>query len=193
MIKTLFFLTLILSTLHLKAQSRSSIETTLNVSIGYGMCTTLDQIDQNMEDEIYGTGLYLQCEYNLHLASWVNLIPYGGLIITGVRQDNTYTQKYDYEVTTKALLLGAKVRLVAPIPYFAPYFESGVGMSAGAFVNKTPYRNIHKNGIISHVPITFGVLLGRHQKIDFFFAYYSQPSINQTTGGVGFGINFPIR
>jgi hypothetical protein len=193
MIKTLFFLTLILSTLQLKAQSRSSIEKTLNVSIGYGMCTTLDEIDQNMEDEIYGTGLYLQCEYNLHLASWVNLIPYGGLIITGVSQDNTYTQKYDYEVTTKALLLGAKVRLVAPIPYFAPYFESGVGMSAGAFVNKTPYRNIDKNGIISHIPITFGVLLGRHQKIDFFFAYYNQPSINQMTGGVGFGINFSIR
>jgi hypothetical protein len=193
MIKTLFFLTLILSTLQLKAQSRFSIEKTLNVSIGYGMCTTLDEIDQNMEDEIYGTGLYLQCEYNLHLASWVNLIPYGGLIITGVSQDNTYTQKYDYEVTTKALLLGAKVRLVAPIPYFAPYFESGVGMSAGAFVNKTPYRNIDKNGIISHIPITFGVLLGRHQKIDFFFAYYNQPSINQMTGGVGFGINFPIR
>jgi len=193
MIKSLFFLTLILLTLQLKAQSRSSFEKTLNASIGYGMCTTPDPIDQNMGDEIYGSGLYLQCDYNLHLSSWVNLIPYGGLIITGVNQDNTYTQKYDYEVTTKAFLLGAKVRLVAPIPYFAPYFESGIGMSAGAFVNKTPYRDIHKNGIISHIPITIGVLLGRHRKIDFFLAYFDQPSVYQTTGSVGFGINFPIR
>ena len=51
-------------------------ESAIDVSIGYGLSAPFDDVD------ITGSGFYLQSEYVLTLAKWIDIRPYAGLILT---------------------------------------------------------------------------------------------------------------
>lgn len=160
----------------------------IDVSIGLGLSAPYDDVD------ISGSGFYAQGEYVFGLTKWVGIRPYAGIVITspdGIT--NPLYQQEDYKVTSKAFLFGGKARICAPIPWVAPYFEIGVGTSIGSFETYTPSTAIKKNGIVMHVPFSFGLALGRKHNIDAAFTYYFTPAAEQISGAVAFGFTFPIN
>lgn len=162
----------------------------IDVSIGLGFSAPSTQSD---EIEIIGSGFYAQGEYVLGLTKWFSVRPYAGLIITSPdKNTNREENQPEYEVTTKAFLIGGKVRITAPIPYVAPYLETGLGASIGSFRTFTEFTDIEENGIIYHIPFTLGLALGREHKVGLEFTYFFHPSLDQFAGAVAAGITFSL-
>ena len=113
----------------------------IEASIGLGLSAPYEFDESSGESG--NSGFYLQGEYVLGLRKWLAIRPYAGFIFTSPSKEEVR-----YEATSRAFLLGGKARLIAPIPYVAPYFELGIGLSAGAFTTTTPTRTIEKNGVL---------------------------------------------
>lgn len=129
----------------------------------------------------------------LKIASWVELRPYAGLILTNSNGKDLNNNPTNEKAESKAFLLGGKARVRAPIPWVAPYFEIGIGTSIGKFETFTAFDAIDKSGIIYHVPISIGLELGRNNNFDLGFVYYLQPSVEQYVGAFAFGITIPLK
>jgi hypothetical protein len=159
----------------------------INASLGYGISAPYDEAD------ISGSGFYAQGEYVFSMSKWFSVRPYAGIIFTSENKSENQQNLLNYKVTSKAFLLGGKARICAPIPYIAPYLETGLGTSIGAFETYTPSTNISKNGLGIHIPFSIGVALGKKHKIDIAFTYYYHPSLKQFSGATAFGLSFPLN
>lgn len=160
----------------------------INASIGFGICAPYYETD--VESNAEGTGFYAQAEYVYAPVSWLGLRPYVGVIIaSGESEENEIEQ---YRIKSNAALIGMKIRLAAPIPYVAPFIESGIGASFGSFETYTEYTNRKKNGIIAHIPLSLGLAVGRNHNYEIKFSYYYQPSVNQFSGAAALGFTFTL-
>lgn len=159
----------------------------INASIGLGLTAAYYE-----EQEIGGTGFYAQAEYVHAISKWFGVRPYAGIIITYPDEDELPKIKPDYGASTKAFLLGGKLRLCAPIPYVAPYLELGLGLSMGRFETYTPEKLIKKEGVIPHIPFAVGLALGKKHAVDVAFTYYYMSSVEQFSGALAVGLIFPI-
>jgi hypothetical protein len=180
--RTLFFLSVFVLFFSNLAKAQPATGEFININVGFGLSAPYENVD------IIGRGFYLQGEYVLGMASWFGVRPYAGILITSEDKEQT-----PYKVTTRAFLAGVKGRIVAPIPWVAPYIELGLGASAGSFVTYTPSIDIEKNGVVLHIPFTIGLSLGPQHNVDLEFTYYFHPSIEQFGGAAAFGITFPIN
>lgn len=178
----LFFVLFTLQTV--KAQPKKGQY--IKASIGLGLSIPFDDID------IYSNGFYAQGEYVFGITRWFGLRPYTGVILASSNVNNTPQQQSGYKVETNAVLLGGKFRLVIPIPWVAPYFESGIGTSIGSFTTITPYTNVEKKGFVVHIPVTIGLAIGRNHSFELEFTYYYHPSEEQFAGAAAIGFSFPI-
>lgn len=183
--RNIFILVLSLGLNQLSAQFAK--ESSIDISIGYGLSAPYDDIN------IVDSGFYLQGEYVLQLTKWFALRPYAGLILTNSDGDNTSQNTLINVATSKAFLVGGKVRLTAPIPWVAPYLEGGIGASMGSFRTRTPFTDIDKSGLIPHFPFTIGLELGPNHNFDFAFTYYFQPNVEQFAGAAAIGISIPLK
>lgn len=156
-------------------------------SVGYGLSAPYDDVN------VAATGFYLQGEYVLTLAKWLDMRPYSGLIFTKSNGEDLKENPTSYKATTKAFLFGGKTHIKAPIPWVAPYIEAGVGASIGSSRTLTPYTDIDKSGSILHIPCSIGLELGPNHNFDIAFTYYLHPSMKQFSGAVAFGISIPIN
>ncbi|MDR5589097.1 hypothetical protein [Christiangramia sp. SM2212] len=154
----------------------------LNLSVGYGISAPYDETD------IDGSGFFAQGEYIFDLKNWIDLRPYMGLFLTYENSDNEL-----YKTTSKALLIGGKGRITAPIPWVAPYLELGIGASIGNFETITPLTNLSKNGVLMHIPFSLGLELGPKHNFDLSFTYFYHPAVEQFSGAIAFGISIPIK
>jgi hypothetical protein len=159
----------------------------INASIGFGISAPYD------ESDISGSGFYAQGEYVIGISKWFGVRPYVGIILTSEDKSENHQNQFNYKVTSKALLLGGKARIVAPIKYIAPYIETGFGLSVGSFDTYTPLTNRSKNGLIAHIPFSIGLALGKKNNFDIAFTYYYHPSVKQFSGAAAFGLTFPIK
>jgi hypothetical protein len=157
----------------------------IHASLGLGLCAPYDETD------ITGTGFYAQGEYVYNLASWFAFRPYAGAIIALGDSNEPDMQKY--KIKSNAFLLGAKVRLSAPIPYVAPFLESGVGLSAGSFLTHTPVTDLKKNGVLLHIPFSLGLALGCKHNVEVKFTYYYHSTVDQFSGAAALGYSFPLN
>jgi len=169
------------------AEAQFIKEKSINVQIGYGLSAPNNSIDEIVDD-----GFFAQGGLVLKVTSWFELRPYAGLIFTNSNGKDINDNPTHEKAESKALLLGGKARIRAPIPWVAPYIEIGLGTSIGKFETFTSFDNIHKGGIIYHVPFSFGLELGRNNNVDLGFAYYFQPSVEQYVGAFAVGITFPL-
>lgn len=163
-------------------------EKSINAQVGYGLSAPNNSIDEVVDD-----GFFAQGELVLKAASWVEFRPYGGFILTSSNGKDLNNNPTDEKAESKALLLGGKTRVRAPIPWVAPYVEIGIGTSIGKFKTLTAFDNIDKSGIIYHIPFSFGLELGKNNNVDLGFAYYFQPSVEQYVGAFAVGITFPLN
>ncbi|WP_109098572.1 outer membrane beta-barrel protein [Aquimarina sp. AU58] len=160
----------------------------INAQIGYGLSSPYTSVD-----EIVNDGFFLQGEYILSIASWVELRPYAGLILTNSNGKDLNDNPTDEKAESKAFLIGGKVRVRAPIPWVAPYVEIGIGASLGKFETFTAFTNIDKRGFIYHIPFSFGLELGRNNNVDLGLTYYIQPTVEQYAGAFALGISIPLK
>lgn len=157
----------------------------INASIGIGMCAPNDETD------IDASGFYAQAEYIWSPLSWFGVRPYAGVIIASGETDEVAMPKY--RIKSNAALLGVKARLAAPIPYVAPFIESGVGMSLGSFETYTKETNVKKSGALVHIPFSMGLAIGRNHNYEVKFTYYYHQSVEQFSGAMAVGFSFPLQ
>lgn len=163
-------------------QAKAQQEKFISASIGYGLSSPYDE-----DTDVLGKGIYLQGEYVIEFSKWIDVRPYAGFIFT-----ESNSKESDYEVYSKAFLMGGKLRLTIPIPLISPYLELGAGMSIGGFKTITVSDNIDKSGAILHIPFSLGLQLGTEHKADIAFTYYYHESAQQFVGAVAIGILFPL-
>lgn len=161
----------------------------IKASIGFGSSTS-DYEEENPE-VIDGFGFYTQGEYIIGLTRWFSVRPYAGAIFTSTDDDKVKNPQ-GYKVETNAFLLGTKVRLCAPIPWVAPFIETGIGASIGSFKTYTNYVNEKKSGVFAHIPIGLGLALGRKNNIEIGVSFYSNLSTKQSFGEFAAGYSFPL-
>ena len=159
----------------------------INVAIGLGISAPYD------ESDISGSGFYAQGEYVIGLSKWFGLRPYAGVVLASQVEIDGEKYQTDYKVTSNAFLFGGKARVLAPIPYIAPYFEIGIGASIGSFQTYIPQTNISKNGLLMHIPFSIGLALGRKNNFDVGFTYYFHPDAQQFSGAAAIGFIFPVE
>ena len=160
-------------------------EKSIDVAVGYGESVPYDDV------EVTGSGFYLQGEYVLTLAKWIDIRPYAGLILT--KSKDNESNEPEYKSTANAFLFGGKTRIRGPIPWVAPYVEIGIGASIGSFETFTPYTNIDDSGLFFHIPFSLGLELGPKHNFDISFTYYYHNCAEQFSGAAAFGVSFPIR
>ncbi len=185
--KTLLLLTLFSCFAALTSNAQMSKDHTINASIGLGISSTFEDYD------ISGSGFYLQGEYVFGISSWLDLRPYLGFISTSKNNNSTDEALKEFEVTTKALLLGGKARVLAPIPWVAPYVEIGLGATLGNLRTFTPGTDIEKKGLSLHIPFTLGLAIGRKHNFELEFTYYISPSAEQFSGAAAIGFSIPLK
>ncbi|WP_111309719.1 hypothetical protein [Confluentibacter sediminis] len=183
--KTAVLLLLLASSL---CEAQSIKEKSITALIGYGMSTPYYSVD-----DIADSGFYLQGEYVLGVASWLELRPYAGMVLTHSNGKDIDDNPTNEKAETKAFLLGGKVRVRAPIPWVAPFVEIGIGASIGNFETFTTFTDIRKSGPIYHIPISFGLELGRQNNVDLGFTFYAQPTVEQVAGAFALGISIPLN
>lgn len=161
----------------------------IKASIGFGSSTS--HYEEENPEIIDGFGFYTQGEYIIGIKKWFSVRPYAGLIITSTDEDKIRNPQ-NYKVETKAFFLGGKVRFCAPIPWVAPFVETGIGASIGSFETYTEYVNEKKSGVVAHIPISFGLAVGRKNNIELGVSFYSNLSTEQSFGGFTAGYTFPL-
>ncbi|WP_282122296.1 hypothetical protein [Algibacter mikhailovii] len=185
--KTPLLVLVILSSYFVNAQQFIK-DKSINVQVGYGLSAPYNSIDNIADD-----GFYAQGELVLKVTSWFELRPYAGIILTSSNGKNLNNNPTFEKAETKALLLGGKARVRAPIPWVAPYAEIGIGTSIGKFETLTFYDNIDKNGVIYHIPFSLGLELGKNNNVDLGLTYYFQPNVQQYVGAFAVGLTFPLN
>lgn len=174
------------------ANAQPRIGESIHASIGIGFSDSYYIQDYGNYEDIGGSGFYAHAEYVLGVTKWFGLRPYAGIILTSNDKDEDQLNQHNYKVTSKAFLLGGKARLCAPIPWIAPFVETGIGASVGTFENYTPTTNIKKNGLLIHIPFSFGLALGPKNNIEVAATYYFHPAAKQFCGALAAGFTFPI-
>ncbi len=159
----------------------------INAKIGYGL-----SLPYQSATDVNGTGFYAQGEFVLKAKSWVDLIPYAGVLITNSSEQDDDGVPTLERVEAKAFNLGGKIRLRIPIPYVAPYAEFGIGASIGSFRTLTAFDNIDRSGVIYHVPWSVGLEFGKNRNVDIGFTYLEFPDVNQVGGAAALGIKFKL-
>ena len=175
----------VLASNSLKAQPKKGEY--INASIGLGLNTSY------YEEDGGGSGFYAQAEYAKGITKWIGVRSYAGILLTSGDKTNENGDPTEYRISAKAFSLGGKIRVAAPIPYIAPFIESGIGASIGSFQTYTPSTNLKKNGILMHIPVSLGLAVGRKHSVDIAVSYYFYPSMKQISGALAAGISIPIN
>ncbi len=183
--KSIIIILVIISSVQVQAQFLK--EKSIDISIGYGLSASYDDVD------IADSGFYLQGEYVLDVSRWLDIRPYAGLVLTKSNGKDIDGNPTIYKSNTQAFLIGGKTRITVPIPWVAPYFEVGVGVSIGSFETFTPFTDIDDSGLVLHIPFSLGLELGSKHNFDIAFTYYYQPSVEQFAGAAAIGISIPLN
>ena len=185
-IKTsLFHILFFISVVFYNINAQSNNDQFINASIGLGVSIADD------ESDVIDQGFYIQGEYVYVVSKWIDVRPYLGFITTQ-KDDDEIENPENHEASITALLVGGKSRVTIPIPYIAPYFEIGVGVSVGSYKTFTEFTNIEESGLQMHIPFSIGLELGKKHNIDLAFSYYFHNNIDQTSGAAAIGLSFPL-
>lgn len=168
--------------------AQSKYQKAINAQIGYASSFPYYQ----SEEDFVNSGIFLQGEYVLKVKTWLEFKPYLGFTATTSNGEDLDGNPINEKSEVTALFLGTKLRLRAPIRWFAPYFEFGIGASIGNFETLTSVTDVNKSGIIQHIPFGFGVELGRNNNFDIGVLYLVQKPVEQVIGIAVIGVTFNI-
>jgi hypothetical protein len=154
----------------------------LLVSIGLGLSSAGD----GTASGFYGAG-----EYVIPVASWASLRGYGALLLTfpGTCLDGGSP----CDVSSKVAIAGAKLRLLAPIPYVAPFLDLGGGLMVGEIKHQNSSGDGGTANLTIHlVPFGLGLALGKLHDVELGFIYMWEPIIGHFDGALTLGLSFRL-
>jgi len=138
-----------------------------------------------------GKGAFLEGAYVFWPHSAVTPRLYGGLLAT--TPDRKTCSAVPCDVEAQIAFAGAKVRVMAPIPWVAPYLELGLGVSAGHLRTLDGTMIDTKTwGLTWHYPIALGVAFGVRHQYDVSFSYLFHPEEQQVEGAFAIGFGFAV-
>ena len=140
-----------------------------------------------------GTGFYAAGEYVLRTASWFMPKAYAGLLLTSANTTSCDGGAAPCDVSAKIGFVGAKIRLLAPIPYVAPFIEGGVGLSFGVLTTRTPAADNAPVNFTYHFPIVLGLALGKDPSFELALGYLVHPAAHQVDGAYSLSLSFPLH
>jgi hypothetical protein len=158
----------------------------ISAQLGLGVSTPLEDVDGS------GVGGYGQVEYIYRYVEWATPRAYVGALITGSNSD-CGANVAPCEVSANIAFLGVKLRLLAPIPYVAPFVELGVGGSVGALRTRVDgWVDESKDGVTYHIPVGLGLALGSEHEYELSFQYLVHPRERNLGGAFAFGLTFAL-
>jgi len=170
------------------AEAQFVQQRSINAQIGYGLSVPYNSVADVVDD-----GFFLQGEYVISPTSWFDTKAYAGFILTNSNGRDIDNNPTIEGAEAKAVLIGAKARVRAPIPWVAPYIEIGVGASIGKFETVTVFNTISENGLLYHIPFSLGLELGPNHNVDIGLAYYYHQKVEQYVGAFALGVSIPLK
>lgn len=164
----------------------------IEIAVGWGISSALGRDSAGRDLEGSGSGGYGQGEYVYRRVPWATPRAYAGLLMTFPEGD-CGPDVAPCDVSAKIGFLGVKVRLMAPIPYFGPFIELGIGGTVGSLTTRVGGTvNVSHAGVTYHVPVTLGIAFGRRHQYTFALHFLAHPEQEQAGGGFAVGIGFPV-
>jgi hypothetical protein len=162
----------------------------VSVSAGLGFAFPTDQNGHGVPGN--GAGAYAEGEYVFRLAHWFTPRAYAGFVYAPP-ESNCGTNVAPCDVSARIVFAGGKARLMAPIPYVGPFFELGVGLSAGHLSTQSGTVVAHDStGVFVDVPFALGIAFGDRHQYAFKFDYLFHPEQQQFTGAAALGLSFDL-
>jgi hypothetical protein len=161
----------------------------LHISGGFGYAFPFDEEANDAGAE--GIGAYAQVEYIYRALEAVTPRAYAGVVFapSGGNCDVS-----PCDVSAQILFIGVKGRLLAPIPYVAPFLEIGIGGSLGQLTTRVDeIVDRSQSGVNYHIPFGLGLALGEYHQYELSFQYLFHPAARQFCGAFAFGFEFPLR
>lgn len=141
-----------------------------------------------------GIGGSLLLERNVGSAAWGGGRVYAGGFLSSATSDLCSTAVEPCSVSSQIAVVGAKVKLLVPIPYVGPFIEVGAGLSIGSLENRigAAFDQVH-SGVMVHIPIGLGLAFGSRHQHDLSIDYFAHPGRNHVTGSFSIGVGFAVR
>jgi hypothetical protein len=159
----------------------------ITLSIGYGLSAA--ETPQGTTSATAG-GLYVAGEYGAAPYSFLQLRLYAGFLGTSTDQSNCRLAA-GCNVSEDIGFLGSKFRLLAPIPWVAPFVELGLGLSYGTIHATDVSVDRTTSGATVDVPFAFGVAVGERHNIDFAISYLFHLGAQAFAGALSIGVALP--
>lgn len=162
----------------------------IDINLGYGNTFSLYE-----DVPTTANGLFVQGEYVIGISRWFGIRPYIGYISTNFDDDKEFFNPAfpASRINMSAFFTGGKFRLVLPIPYVAPFIESGIGLSFGSVETVNQFENVHKNGAFLHIPVSLGLALGKRHNFELAIKYLIYTNINVANGAATIGFSIPLE
>jgi hypothetical protein len=168
------------------APARAQSGGLLAVSVGLGSSST----DSSAPGS--GSGGYAHVGWAPWRDRWFTPKPYaGGLLTRPSASCGAGVEPCD--VSASLFFLGGAVRLMAPLPYLAPFVESGIGASLGSMRTRSGSAvDVRWSGLTYHVPVAVGLALGSQHEYELAVQYLLHPAQHQINGAFAVGFAFPL-
>ena len=143
-----------------------------------------------------GLGASLVADYPLVPAVWGGIRLYAGGFASATEESSCPGSVEPCSISSTLAVLGTKVRLLVPIPYVGPYFEVGLGASAGSLETRIgPSGTLdgideRHSGLMLHVPFSVGLAFGARHQHALSFDYFAHPGRDHVAGAFALGIGF---
>jgi hypothetical protein len=138
-----------------------------------------------------GAGFLAEADYVIEMTAWVLPKLYAGILVTF--PDSCEGGGTPCEVTARMAFGGAKVRLIAPIPYVAPFVDLGLGLGVGVLTTRLPDADYGQSFLAYHFSIFGGLAFGKDQNVDLAVGFLAQPSTPQSAVAFELGLSFPLH
>lgn len=140
-----------------------------------------------------GLGFFASTEYVLKITSWIYPQVYGGIIVTVPGRKSCGTLIEPCDVSSKAVFAGAKLHIMAPIPYVGPFIGFGVGGTAGRIATRNgPLYDKSRTGVMYHFPIDVGLAIGKNHDFELALSYMYYPGLGHVDSALALGFQIPI-
>jgi hypothetical protein len=146
------------------------------------------------EHNVLGVGGSVVYERRLASPHWAGVRLYAGGFFSRTDRNRCPASVQPCSVSSQIAVGGAKLRLLAPIPYVAPYFEIGAGLSAGsirtqvAAFGRFSAIDVDQSGVLFHLPVGLGIAFGRHHQHKLSVDYFVHPYRDHIAGTLSVGV-----
>jgi hypothetical protein len=140
-----------------------------------------------------GLGFYGAVEYLIKPTVWLFPEAYAGVLITSPDSSSCDGIGSPCDVSAKIGFVGGKLRLLAPIPYVAPFVEGGLGVSFGSLTTRTPEADNGTTSFTYNVPVAVGLALGEDHSFELGLSYLLHPAVGQADSAFTLSLAIPLN